>query len=78
VQCDETIRLREAKRSKEHRVDDAEGGGVDADPETERQHNNGAEAWIASQRPDRVAKIVEEGRHARFDGTYCEGVGDRK
>ena len=35
-----------------------------ADPETERQHNNGAEAWIPSQRPDCMAKIVEERRHA--------------
>src|SRR4029453_7130637 len=74
VQRDETIRLREAEGPKEHRVDDAEGGGVDADPETERQHDNGAEAWIASQRPDRMAKIVEKRRHGRFYGKHCEGV----
>jgi hypothetical protein len=28
------------------------------------KYDNGAEAWIASQRPDRMAKIVEKRRHA--------------
>src|SRR5215216_524183 len=60
MQRDETIWLREAEGSEEHRVDDTEGGGVDADPETERQNNHGAEAWIASQRPDRMAKIARQ------------------
>ena len=31
---DEPVRLRKLERPNEHRVDDAEGGGVDADAES--------------------------------------------
>jgi hypothetical protein len=67
VESDETLRLRKSERSKERRVDDGKGRGVDADAEPKRQNNDGAEAWIASQRPDGMAKVVEKARHGRLD-----------
>ena len=60
--------LVEGKRPDQDGIDDAEGRGVDADAEAERQDYHREEPGMASKRPGSVPQIVQEGRHARLTG----------
>ena len=52
--------MRERQRPEQHRVDDAEDGGVHADAEREREDDDGSEAGPAAQHAQRVSNILEE------------------
>src|SRR4029450_12194333 len=67
IQGDEALRTGKPQRSNEHRIDDAEGGGVDADAEPKCEDDHEAKAVVASQRPECVVEIVQEARHGGLD-----------
>jgi len=60
---DEPSRVPIGKRSEEHAVDDAEDGGVRADPERQRQDHDEGETGRLGERPDGVAEVLGEGGH---------------
>ena len=51
------------ERSERQRLDGGEDGGVEPDPECERQHGNGCQSRLRAQDADGVSQISEERRH---------------
>ena len=58
VDRDEAIGRAIAERLKEHSIDDAEDRRVGPDAETERQDDDGGEAWTLDEPSDGVSKIA--------------------
>ena len=58
VEVNEPLRLRIGQRPEQHVVDDAEDGGVRADPEREREHGDEGEARRFAKLAESEAKIV--------------------
>jgi hypothetical protein len=57
---DQPLRLGIGQGAKQNRVDDAEDGGVDADPQPERENHHRAEARVFDEHPDRQTEILDE------------------
>jgi hypothetical protein len=57
-QKDEPIRVVKRQRPQQHGVDDAEDGGVGADPEPERQERDNGEPRAPAKRAQRIDQIA--------------------
>ena len=56
----QALRMRIRQRSHEHRVDDAEHGGVQTDPQGKCEHDDDAEPGRAPVQTDAVTDVLEE------------------
>ena len=53
------MRLGVSRRSEEKRVDQAEHGGVRANPERQHEHSRDGEAWRLDELAEREPKILD-------------------
>jgi hypothetical protein len=65
VDRDQALGLQVGKRADQHRVHDAEDGGVAADAERESDHSHGREAGAADEHARAVPEIAEQRFHGR-------------
>jgi hypothetical protein len=72
VDGDETRWIGKRQRLQEHAVNNAENRGVGADAERQHDHDQRAEAWGLSDKPECLAEI---GKH---EGLRAKGSGLRK
>src|ERR1039458_5535317 len=61
--------ISEGKRAKQHRIDDAENGGVGSDSEGERENRHGGKAGILQEHSECVANRSEELKGSRRSST---------
>ena len=69
--------IAERQRPQQDRVDDREDGGVGADAEGERQHDDRGEAGTLPHQAQRVAKILEQHVETPLLAEEAPRVGDR-
>src|SRR5687768_6604301 len=64
VELDEAVGVTHAgERPEDHRVDRGEHGGVQSDPEGERQYRDGGEAGLLEENANGVAEVGQRSGH---------------
>ena len=62
-EIDDAIRIRKRKRTKENAVDQAEDGGIGADPEPERDDRDGGKAFMLQEHSNAITNVVKQRVH---------------
>ena len=73
----EAAGIAERQRAQQHGVDDREDGGVGADAERERQHDDRGETGALAHQAQRIAKILEQHVETPLLAEEAPRVGDR-